>query len=443
MPKPQQVPLPSHVQQQQYQPQSIQYQQQYQTPLRRESTSGMVGGGSVAEAEGRMVGALQQQQHHGQQQYHQPQQQQEQILLRGESTWQSQMRYSPPSSLDHTTQHPQPQQQLSHAQPELHVAQQSLFAPPAPPLDSASEVAHAQAGTSVNAPIIQPQTPGPEPASLIASEVATAVNGTSSSLDDKMEVKRSESMTAKTDISALGSTPDHAPAQPMLKQEESFDKMATKTMRPPLKRPADSEIEDRPPKQTRRRKYTERPIWARLSRHNPAYARESTNGTTKSSAPNFQPEQKAQHQHQTPSATTNANGTKPPIPDQPPWLHKPPLDLDLVHAQQTLGPWEKSFRWNTPYPGMLKAVQDWLFIELGQLGDVGRDPAEGTIEIEAKFGTLTREGERYRSEVLHPCVLSPAVNGRLGFESSMTEVSVPYILYTYFPRRASFSLKHC
>lgn len=114
-----------------------------------------------------------------------------------------------------------------------------------------------------------------------------------------------------------------------------------------------------------------------------------------------------------------------PVPDgRPPWLNNPPLDHDLIHARQLLGgKWEKTFKWNTPYPDMLMAVQNWLGDELNQLGDVGRDPRDGTIEIEAKFGTLKHEGNPFNLPVENATVIRPQENHRLHFESTMTEVS--------------------
>ena len=116
-----------------------------------------------------------------------------------------------------------------------------------------------------------------------------------------------------------------------------------------------------------------------------------------------------------------------------PWKYDPPLDMDLIHARSILGPWEKTFKWNTPYPDMLKFVQDWLWTKLDQLGDVGSDPREGQVEIEAKIGTLidnnSNTEERLRLPVAHMCVIDPSYPGnRYSFRSEMREVS--YMTYS-------------
>jgi hypothetical protein len=49
-----------------------------------------------------------------------------------------------------------------------------------------------------------------------------------------------------------------------------------------------------------------------------------------------------------------------------------------------MGKWEKTFRWNTPYPDLLMVVQNWLSRQLEELRDVGMDAREGTVEIEAR-----------------------------------------------------------
>lgn len=74
---------------------------------------------------------------------------------------------------------------------------------------------------------------------------------------------------------------------------------------------------------------------------------------------------------------------------------------------------------------MLRALQDWLFVELDQLGDVGTDPREGTIEIEAKFGEIKRDGDRYSLPVMNAAVIHPQAYNKfdLHFESNMSVVS--------------------
>jgi hypothetical protein len=100
--------------------------------------------------------------------------------------------------------------------------------------------------------------------------------------------------------------------------------------------------------------------------------------------------------------------------------------MDLIEARSVLGPWEKTFRWNTPYPDMLKVVQDWLWQNLDQLGDVGSDPREGQVEIEAKIGTLidNNTDTRLKLPVATMCVIQPDLHSnRYSFRSEMREVS--------------------
>jgi len=215
------------------------------------------------------------------------------------------------------------------------------------------------------------------------------------------------------------------------------------------KRPAESgggATEEPPTKRGKTmRKYTSRPIWARLKPGNPLYKAEEhgpvdgvaathsrqqrppAQGPPAPAKPNTSP---PHHLHQSngmpqqqPNGHPAANGNSA---DMPPWLQNPPLDQDLIHCRRVLGQWEKTFKWNTPYPDMLRVVQDWLFQQLSQLKDVGNDPREGTVEIEAKIGRISRkggdEGERLRLPVLSATVLHPSFNDKISFESEMEQV---------------------
>lgn len=75
---------------------------------------------------------------------------------------------------------------------------------------------------------------------------------------------------------------------------------------------------------------------------------------------------------------------------------------------------------------MLRVVQDWFWSLLEQHADIGTDPRTGTIEIEAKIGTLVRSGERDRAQgpLMSVGVLHPSLNSQYRFESRMEEVSV-------------------
>jgi hypothetical protein len=213
-----------------------------------------------------------------------------------------------------------------------------------------------------------------------------------------------------------------------------------------LKRGADEELTS---KRAKRRKH--RPIWATLARSNPNF--DGTNGYNGQPHPKRQQQQHQQHQqqqrpqqqlqhqqqHQQPRALPQpmplqprqqTNGSVPQSNGAPPnmsqpWLQQYPLDMDLAHARSILGPWEKTFKWNTPLPAYLRVVQDWLWQQLEQHSDIGNDPRTGVIEIEAKIGTLIRSGENERAKgpYLNAGVIHPALNKDYRFESRMEEVS--------------------
>ena len=178
------------------------------------------------------------------------------------------------------------------------------------------------------------------------------------------------------------------------------------------------------------RKYTQRPSWAQLSKHNPKFGQQNAmaNGARRQNV------QSQRSEPQAPQVTQQQNGPQAngqlaindvELDGRDPWTYPKPLDMDLIEASQVLGKWEKTFRWNTPYPDMLREVQNWLFAHLDQLGDAGTDPREGTIEIEAKIGTLLIAGsddERCNLPVGSMAIIRPEANGRYHFESQMTPV---------------------
>ena len=78
-------------------------------------------------------------------------------------------------------------------------------------------------------------------------------------------------------------------------------------------------------------------------------------------------------------------------------------------------------------PDLERAVADWLAIRLAELKDVGRDPREGTVEIEAKVGNIIHNEtkDRISLPVMSACVLAPEVADKhYSFESRMIEVSL-------------------
>lgn len=81
-------------------------------------------------------------------------------------------------------------------------------------------------------------------------------------------------------------------------------------------------------------------------------------------------------------------------------------------------PWEKSIDWNKPLPQLNTVVADWLFHNFRANADIGRDVRRGTIEIEAKVGTLRGEdGNRFYLPIQNACVLHPKCP--VNFETKM------------------------
>jgi hypothetical protein len=238
-----------------------------------------------------------------------------------------------------------------------------------------------------------------------------------------------------------------------IKQESSSNSLLQQPVQPAnaaphpansLKRGADEELTS---KRAKRRKH--RPIWATLARSNPNF--DGTNGYNGQPPHKRQQQQHQQHQQQRPQQQPphqqqhqQPRAPPQPMPPQPrqqtngsapqsngappnmsqPWLQQYPLDMDLAHARSILGPWEKTFKWNTPLPAYLRVVQDWLWQQLEQHSDIGNDPRTGIIEIEAKIGTLIKSGEHERAqgEFLNAGVIHPALNKLYRFESRMEEV---------------------
>lgn len=79
-----------------------------------------------------------------------------------------------------------------------------------------------------------------------------------------------------------------------------------------------------------------------------------------------------------------------------------------------------------PLPALNKAILDHLWQNLQANADIGHDPREGTIEIEAKIGTLkdVDTQNRWALRSLNTVVIDPLDNRKFRFESEMNEVSV-------------------
>ncbi|TKA81193.1 hypothetical protein B0A55_02637 [Friedmanniomyces simplex] len=227
---------------------------------------------------------------------------------------------------------------------------------------------------------------------------------------------------------------------------------ATGDYQPSNKRPAEHEPAAEPPaKRGKARKYTERPVWARLHPKNPNYRAEE-HGVNGASAGRSQgqtpPRQQLNRQHPAMPAKTNgvvaanpqhqqsppqSNGNRMSPndylpegcnPDKP-WSDSVPLDRDLLRTKHCLGleKWERSIRWTAPMPEMLKQVIDWLYVQLNNLQDVPDNPEEVEIEIEAKIGQIVNagKGERIMMPITSPAILNQmwATSDNIRFESQM------------------------
>lgn len=202
------------------------------------------------------------------------------------------------------------------------------------------------------------------------------------------------------------------------------------------KRPASSSNSlDEPPKKQLKaatsRKYTERPIWARLSKHNPKFEKLGhTNGAANGAPPpsrvNGRPPTKGGPVMSQSSASSALNGSEP-------------IDTDILRIRSFLGNWERSFTNRQPLPDTKRTVADWIFTQLAQLRDVGTDPHFGTVEIEGKVGTLVKKdtGDRCSLPVMNTVILNPAMSEQYRFESRMQEVRIPLHLPSMPPKLTS------
>ncbi|WPG97256.1 Hypothetical protein R9X50_00002800 [Acrodontium crateriforme] len=247
------------------------------------------------------------------------------------------------------------------------------------------------------------------------------------------EVKNANSkifMKASPTPKKLGvATPPPAAPSEWQQRQGNQSGLALPPSKPTAKRTMDSDPTIEPPtKRGKMRKYTERPVWARLARTNPRID-ELQSGEGRTQVPPSRQSQlpakfappPAPAQQQMPPNGMHVNGN---VASVDPWLQNPPLDQDLIHARSVLGSWEKSARWNTPYPDLLKAVQDWLYSQLVNLQEIGNSPDEGAIEIEAKIGQIkTKDSEnRVYVPVMNAVVLESGwFSKNCRFESQMDE----------------------
>ncbi|GIZ38955.1 hypothetical protein CKM354_000235000 [Cercospora kikuchii] len=226
----------------------------------------------------------------------------------------------------------------------------------------------------------------------------------------------------------------HTPIKPDPAQQNGILQASPNASNRGIKRSAaESESSQPPVKRERRRKYTERPVWARLHPANPRLRMPGVmpNGPE----PRPQPQQSGNRPpaNPPPQVVPQANGQKQPPPQQgapgvnfaAPWLENPPIDHDMLRMRRLMGgAWEKTIQWTTPMPSLTKAVTDWLVSQLLACEDVAQDPKEGQIEIEAKVGRLFNKGngQRFAMPVQNMVVISPQyAEVNCSFESEMQQ----------------------
>ena len=359
--------------------------------------------------------------------------------------------------------------------------------PPQPfvhPSNSASEVSQPAQSSSQGAPPPYPQPgitenshavsqyptyqPGPAPPPLLhhqsqhkmgmsnlltpTSEVPPAINGNfipaGMTPRENTGLQQSPNVFAKPSPMSKEAAASQAQAdgphdQQQMQVDSAHEPASQSTRYPPssLKRSATEVSGQQPPlkqRKTMTRKYSQRPPWAQLSKHNPRFQQQGPvpNGGLSRQTP----------QHQTPAPQSNGqamtNGNV--LDGREPWNYHPPLDMDLIEASAILGKWEKTFRWNTPFPAMLRAVYDWLWQNLEQLGDVGMDAKEGTVEIEGKIGWLidNNTDERLKLPVMTMCVMQPDQGHRYSFRSEMKLVSPIHMLIAIYHKTNSSQDEH-
>ncbi|KAL1297903.1 hypothetical protein AAFC00_006418 [Neodothiora populina] len=189
----------------------------------------------------------------------------------------------------------------------------------------------------------------------------------------------------------------------------------------PLKRAAESEPDDAQLVKRAKKRYAEPPVWARYSKRNPRYG---DNLQSLTPPPQQLPRRPSPFQSARASLPTT-NGHAPPVQaaGTPSSVSANGLQ---PQANQRLGPWEYNIRNVQPMNDFLKEVGDFLIVHATR-NDIGAgDARSGTLEIEAKLGTLIdrRTGVRVSTLGTTNMVLDHALtsNGSIRFESFMTEL---------------------
>ncbi|TKX20184.1 putative mRNA capping enzyme, beta chain [Elsinoe australis] len=216
----------------------------------------------------------------------------------------------------------------------------------------------------------------------------------------------------------------------------------------PLKRRAEELPEPEPKKP--RTQYKEPPIWARLHPSNPKYHDQIRKYPQLKDMPQHDP--RAPKRQQPPATLSRATSTNPPAPNrstpqangQAPSAAPSDSNRRKADVQSKLGmPWELSVTDTERGNPLTFAIATFLYQQMLMREDLGAgDPKNGSLEIEAKIGTLIdmNTNDRLQLPVQTTTVLKEDfTRSRLRFESRMNEVDyVPRapILTTNFPIKA-------
>ncbi|KAF1350121.1 CYTH-like domain-containing protein [Delphinella strobiligena] len=266
------------------------------------------------------------------------------------------------------------------------------------------------------------------PAAVSTSGQSRDLSFQSHSHQPVTEVKAEPPPRIKTEGSAFSQEallqqPVTASSQTFEPSRDSATDYGQQTTQAQLKRPAETEPESAHSVKRVKKRYVEPPIWARYVKSNPRYGNNPqslappSHQLVKRPSPHTQnranPPQQAQPNGHGPPATTNGTPSAPPSTLAP-----------AIHPR--LGPWEVNIKNVQPMSDLLREIGDFLYVHATR-NDIGAgDARSGTLEIEAKLGTLIDRNTNSRIATMSRTnqVIDHAItqSGGIRFESFMTEL---------------------
>jgi hypothetical protein len=269
------------------------------------------------------------------------------------------------------------------------------------------------------------QLPASSPAQPASQSGATHQNA-SSSIHNVLSGQNMRQVSTASSEMSVSPENVHVKREPTAAQPSSHESSSSQQNRPLKRSATDANHASQPPiKRERRHKWTERPVWANLASENPRYGQPGVvvNG----------PEPVKQK----PTEMIKLQNGVQPHPGQqqlPPSLPPPPtaaaagtpdlpIDETLRRMRRLKGKWERSLTGTTKLSNIVERIADWLVLKLNECADVGMDPREGTVEIEAKVGRLyNNDGQRLSLPVMGMTVLRPDwADNNCRFDSQMVE----------------------